>query len=259
MQKFVHIALGLVASLDVLLGLIACQIGQQACNSIPLPERDVVRGIEYYPGNFVLGSHIAGAALTQADLGPVYDTIGANIHDCAPPPTGNYSTFLSEGTRLYTIKGYQPWFRLAVIEAASGSAPSISFIEATSNPHARTAGELLPLDNKVDAILLYPHSSFSSAPTSPTPPPLKTVRAQEQVAKLIALFDQTPLQGTPDTGGTIDILVFHFRDGTISGLLYDPTTGWTDRGSVVLPSTFASLLTGDTGEHSLSSRGPGGK
>lgn len=40
-----------------------------------------------------------------------------------------------------------------------------------------------------------------------------------------------------------DVLVFHFRDGTISGLLYDSTTGWTQRG-VALPSAFASLLMG---------------
>jgi hypothetical protein len=245
MQKFVHIALGLLAGLGVLLGLVACQMGQQACGDVSLPERDVVRGIDYFPGNFVLGTNIAGAALTQADLGPVYDTINADIHACAPPPTGNYSTFLAQGTQLYTIKGYQPWFRLAVKEAASGSTPSITFIEATANPHASTGGELLQLDNKVDAILLYPQSSLSSSPTSPTPPPLKTVRAQEQVAKLITLFDQAPLQAKQDTGSTSDVLVFHFRDGTISGLVYDPTTGWTDRG-VGLPSTFASLLTGDT-------------
>jgi hypothetical protein len=245
MQKFVHIAFGLVASLGVLLGLVACQMGQQACGHVSLPERDVVRGIDYFPGNFVLGTNIAGTALPQADLGPVYDTINADIHDCAPPSTGNYSTFLAQGTQLYTIKGYQPWFRLAVKEAASGSSQSITFIEAVDNPHASTGGELLQLDNKVDAILLYPQSSLSSAPTSPPPPPLKTVRAPEQVAKLIALFAQAPLQAKQETGSTSDILVFHFRDGTTSGLVYDPTTGWTDRG-VALPPTFASLLTGDT-------------
>jgi hypothetical protein len=242
MQKFVPIALGLVASLGAVLSLVACQMGQQACSHVSLPERDVVRGIDYFPGNFVLGTNIAGAALTQADLGPVYDTISADIHGCTPPTSGNYSTFLAEGTQLYTIKGYQPWFRLAVKEAASGSNPSITFIEAIANPHASKGGELLQLDNKVDSILLHPQSSLSS---SPTPPPLKTVRSPQQVAKLIVLFDQAPLHAKTGTGSTSDVLIFHFRDGTISGLVYDPTTGWTYR-DVVLPSTFASLLTGDT-------------
>lgn len=242
MRKFIHITLGLLASLAVLLGLIACQVGQQACSNLSLPEMDVVRGIEYRPGDSVLGSNIGGAALTQADLGPVYDTINAHIGGCAPPASGNYSTFLADGTTLYTIKGYQPWFRLAIEEEASGSNQSIAFIEAVANPHASKGDELMQLDNKVDSILLYLLSSSSS---SSTPPPLKTVSSPQQVAKLIALFDQAPLQVESDTGVTRDYLVFHFRDGTISSLVYDPTTGWTDK-SVVLPSTFASLLSAGT-------------
>jgi hypothetical protein len=238
MQKFVHIALGLVASLGVLLGLVACQIGPKVCTA-SLSEIAMVRGIDYLPGNTVPGSHITGTALTQADLGPVYDTINTAIQGCTLPTSGNYSTFLADGTQLYTIKGYQPWFRLAVKETVSGSQQSITFIEAVDNPHASTGGELMQLDDKVDSILLYPQSISS------TPAPLKTVRSPQEVAKLIALFDQAPLQPKTDTGVTQDLLVFHFRDGTISGLVYDPTTGWTNRG-VVLPSTFASLLTGNT-------------
>ncbi len=236
MRNFVYIVLGLVASLGVVLGLVACQMGQQSCSNVSIPEMDVVRGIDYRPGDFVLGTNIGGAALTQADLGPVYDTINAHIGVCPEPTTGNYSTFLAAGTQLYTIKGYQPWFRLAIIEAASSSNQSIVFIEAIANPHASKGSELMQLDNKVDSILLYPQSSSSS-----TPVPLKTVSSPQQVAKLVALFDQAPLPGKPDTGVTHDWLVFHFRDGTISGLDYDPSTGWTNR-EVVLPSSFASLL-----------------
>lgn len=95
----------------------------------------------------------------------------------------------------------------------------------------------MQLDNKVDSILLYPPDDSSSA----TPTPSKTVRSAQQVARLIAVFDQTPLQAKMDTGNTLDVLDFHFRDGTISGFNYDPATGWTSRG-MVLPPAFASLL-----------------
>jgi len=113
MRKFMHIAIGLLASLGVMLALVACQLGPQACRNVSLPELDVVRGIEYRPGNFVLGSTIEGAALTQDDLGPVYDTISADIHACPAPLSGNYSTFLADGTQLYTIKGVNASVNLA--------------------------------------------------------------------------------------------------------------------------------------------------
>jgi hypothetical protein len=240
MPKFVHIALGMLVSLGMLFGLAACQMGQQACN-VSVAQIAVVRGINYLPGNTVLGYGMAGTALTEANLGPVYDTINTSEGGCSPAPSqGNYSTYLAAGTQLYTVKGYQPSFRLAVKQAVSNSQQSITLLEAISNPHASKGGALMQLDQKVDSILLYPESSSSSSPATP---PLKTVSSPQQVAKLIALFDQAPVRAIAATGGTSDRLVFHFSDGTLSSLVYEPATGWTNR-NVILPATFASLLTG---------------
>jgi hypothetical protein len=242
MRKMIQIAFALLASLGMSLCLIACQVGQlgqQACSRVSLPEMDMVRGIEYKPGNFVPGYDLSGAMLAQADLGSVYDSISVDIHGCPPPATGNYSTFLADGTQLYTIKGYWPWFRLAVKETDS-SANQVYLIEAMDNPRATTGGELMQLDN-VDAVLLYSQESLR---TTPTPSPMKAARSPQQVTKLIVLFDQAPIPARkPGFKGQVDELVFHFRDGTISGMLYDPTTGWTQRG-VALPPAFATLLLG---------------
>lgn len=95
----------------------------------------------------------------------------------------------------------------------------------------------MQLDHEVLSILLYSRNgSFS-----PTTPPIATVRAPGQVARLVALFDQAPVNTSGNSGNISDLLVFRFNDGTLSSLVYNPATGWTNR-NVMLPSAFASLL-----------------
>lgn len=236
MQKFVRITLGLLATLGVLLGLVACQSGQVVCN-VSAAEMAVVRGIDYLPGNAFPSYSMAGSALTPAELGPVFDTINTAAGGCSQPTQGNFSTFLPVGTTLYTLKGYLPSFRLAVKQGTPGQNKPISLLEALFNPHASKGSKLMQLDH-VTSILLYSQSSSSSSPTTP---PLATVRSPKQVTELVALFDQAPVRATSDTGSKSDVLVFRFSDGTLSSLVYDSTTGWTNR-NVILPSTFASLL-----------------
>ena len=236
MQKFVRMVLGLFASLGVFLSLGACQLGQTACN-VSVAEIIVIRGINYLPGNDVPDYRLTGTTITPAELGPVFDTINATIGGCTPPPQGNFSSFLPVGTKLYTIKGYQPSFRLAVKQPTPGQNQPISLLEAVKNPHATNGSEVMQLDHKVMSILLYSRNGSVSLTT----PPLATVRAPQQVAKLVALFDQAPVNTSGDTGSMSDLLVFRFNDNTLSSLLYDPATGWTSR-NVILPSTFASLL-----------------
>jgi hypothetical protein len=199
----------------------------------------IVRGIDYLPGNAVPGYKMAGSALTLAELGPVFDTINTAVGGCSQPTQGNFSTFLPAGTTLYTIKGYLPSFRLAVKQGTSSQNQPISLLEAISNPHATKGSELIQLDH-VSSILLYPQSSPSSSPTTA---PLGAANSPQQVAELTELFDQAPVRAINDTGSTFDVLVFRFSDGTLSSLVYDPTTGWTNR-SVILPTTFSSLLNG---------------
>jgi hypothetical protein len=237
MQKFVRIILGLLAILGVLLSLAACQSDHVACN-VSVVEMASVRGIAYLPGNTVPGYNMAGRALTQVELGPVFDTINTAVGGCSQPTQGNFSTFLPAGTILYTLKGYPPSFRLAVKQGTPGQNQPISLLEALSNPHASKGSELMQLDH-VTSMLLYPHSSPSSSPATP---PLAAARSLKQVAELVALFDHAPVRATNDTGSTSDFLVLRFSDGTLSSLVYDPTTGWTNR-NVILPATFASLLT----------------
>jgi hypothetical protein len=238
MQQFVRITLGLLAILGVLLGLAACQSDHVACN-VSVAQIAVVRGIDYLPGNSVPGYSMVGSALTQAELGPVFNTINTFAGGCSHPTQDNFSTFLPAGTTLYTLKGYPPSFRLAVKQGTPVQNQPISLLEAIAHPHASKGSELMQLDH-VTSILLYPQSSPSSSPTTP---PLAAARSPRQVEELVALFDQAPVRATTDTGSTSDVLVFRFSDGTLSSLVYDPPTGWTNR-NVILPATFASLLKG---------------
>ena len=235
MQKFVRITLGLLATLGVLLSLAGCQSNYVSCS---VAEMAVVRGIDYLPGNVIPGYSMAGSALTQAELGPVFDTINTAVGDCSQTTQGNFSSFLSAGTKIYTLKGYLPSFRLAVKQSTPGQNQPISLLEAISNPHASKGSELIQLDH-VTSMLLYPQSSPSSSPKTP---PMAATRSPKQVAEVVALFNQAPMRATNATGSTFDVLVFRFSDGSLSSLVYNPTTGWTDR-NVILPTTFASLLT----------------
>jgi len=58
-----------------------------------------------------------GRRLTSSDLGPIYATVRfkleGTIHDPAYQARDGDASFLDVGTRVYTVKGYLPTFRLA--------------------------------------------------------------------------------------------------------------------------------------------------
>lgn len=145
-----------------------------ACN-VSVAQIAVVRGIDYLPGNSVPDYSRVGSALTQAELGPVFDTINTFAGGCSQPTQGNFSTFLPAGTTLYTFKGYPPSFRLAVKQGTPVQNQPISLLEAIAHPHASKGSELMQLDH-VTSILLYPQSSPSSSPTTP---PLAAARSPQ--------------------------------------------------------------------------------
>lgn len=241
MKIITHSTLMILAGLGILLGLAACQLGPTPVCTAMQPLINVVRGIYYIPNTQASGGLPGGTALSSANLGPAFDTITDHVGRCDNSPVhGNYSTVYDVGTKLYTVKGYQPWFRLAVQTGTAGQ-QSITLLEAAQNPNAHKGSELMQLDDNVDAILLY----SKTYPTDGGAPNLTTVaniRDAQKIAKLIALFDQAPIKTAAMSSETIDTLAFHFNDGTVSFLPYDLKTGWTNR-SIILPSDFATLIT----------------
>lgn len=216
----------LLAVVGIILSLAGCQSAAAGCGgAASFADMTVVRGVDYLP--VAIGSRSAGRAITEADLGPAFDSITVSL-GCSPPAQGNYSTRFPVGTKLYALKGYLPSFRLAVKQAQA-----ILLLEAQRNPHATRGGELLDLDKKVHSIIVYKQGT----PTAP----IATIEDAKQVVVLIALLDEAPIRQGNNAGDTLDILEFHLSDGTFSSLLYDPKTGWTDK-NILLPPAFATLL-----------------
>lgn len=216
----------LLAVVGIILSLAGCQSAAAGCGGVAsFADMTVVRGVDYLP--VAIGSRSAGRDITEADLGPAFDSITVSL-GCSPPTQGNYSTRFNVGIKLYALKGYLPSFRLAVKQAQA-----ILLLEAQRNPHATRGGELLDLDKKVQSIIV----SKQGTPTAP----LATIEDAKQVAVLIALLDEAPIHEGNSVGDTLEVLEFQLSDGTFSYLRYDPKTGWTDK-NILLPPAFATLI-----------------
>ncbi len=163
------------------------------------------------------------------ELGPVVGTAGNGPHnvqyDCG---------LLSDGEPIYSVKGYQTSFRLAV-----RSSNGIFFFEVGQNPHARTGADLLDIGGKVQFITVGPIDN----PGSPT----RTIRNSVSVEKLVNEILAAPIapQENCTFRGSEEALLFHLQDGSVVEISYWPSltmlsTAWPQ--CVQLPQNFASLL-----------------
>lgn len=163
------------------------------------------------------------------ELGPVVGTAGNgpdNVHyDCG---------LLNDGEQVYSIKGYQTSFRLAV-----RSSNEIFFFEVAQNPHARTGADLLDIAGKVQFITVAPIDNPDSA--------TRTIRNPANILKLVNTIVTAPIapQAQCTFQGSQEALIFHLADGSVVEISYWPSitmlsTDWPQ--CVQLPQNFASLL-----------------
>ena len=164
------------------------------------------RGIQYMGQNMGQSpGHSQSNQLQEKNLGPVFSTVAfkvsGNVTDLGYQIKDGDAAFLDAGTKVYTVKGYQPWFRLA-----AHSRGGIVLYEVTQNPKAKRGAELLDIDGKVRYI------SINSEQDGVTE--LATIKDPQQVARLVSLIDNAPIhtQGSNQTAAYF--LVLHFIDGT---------------------------------------------
>jgi hypothetical protein len=174
--------------------------------------------------------------LTESDLGPPYSTVQFkyvdNVHD--PAYSSKYgkdgdAAFLDPGTPVYTVKGYDPTFRLA-----TRMDDRIALYEADTNPHAQTGADLLDLAGKVIRIGVNSEQDGTTE--------LGTIDDRAQVAALVQLVLDAPVDpGQSLMDGTGYFVVFYLQDGTAVKRSYWPQTGEMVRG-IHLPKAFASAV-----------------
>jgi hypothetical protein len=166
-------------------------------------------------------------APSASELGPVVGTAGngpQNVqYDC---------NLLNPGEQVYSIKGYQASFRLAV-RTSNG----VFFYDVGENPRARTGADLFDLAGKVQSLAVGPIDN----PDSPT----KIIRDPATIQKLIGEILAAPVIPNCSSGGNEEALLFHMKDGGLVELSYWPAghglqTQWPQ--CVHLPPDFATRL-----------------
>jgi len=185
-----------------------------------------------YVENFDNSAH----PLTESDLGSQFGTVQFKYGDSVHEPDymskhgkDGDAAFLEPGTVVYTVKGYQPTFRLA-----ARMDDRIALYEANTNPHAQKGGDLLDIGGKVTRIGVNSEQDGTTE--------LGTINDPAQVAALVQLVLDAPVDASQSVmDGTGYFVVFYLQDGTVVKRSYWSDTGEMTRG-IHLPKPFASAV-----------------
>jgi hypothetical protein len=161
------------------------------------------RGIRYVTQGFHSPSR--SNQIKKENLGPLFSVVtfkvSGNISELGYQIKDGDAAFLDVGTKVFTVKGYQPWFRLAAY-----SHGTIMLYEVTENPKAKRGAELLDIDGKIRYI------SINSEQDGVTE--IATIKDPQHVTTLITLIDNAPLRTQGSNREVTYFLALHFIDGT---------------------------------------------
>lgn len=258
MRRFAFSSLFLSLGIHILL-LTACTT--QAANTAASDWIDFIQfdGIRYQEPMY---PDMIGRPLTDHDLDSVFATVQFQVignTDASYQVKDGDAALLAAGTPVYTIKGYNPLFRLA---ARQGN--TIILFEAETNPRAQRGSDLLDLDTKVSSISIH---SFANIRTQ-----LTTITNQERVNTLVKMLLEAPVNqqaqsadyiatirqqdnninqvipspteapaDEPLVSHDVYYVLFHLNDGTIVYRPFDMRTHELGRG-IWVPDTFGQIL-----------------
>ena len=183
-----------------------------------------LNGIQY------LRSHQNDGVLGEEDLGEQFATIQYRVSEgCRGGPIRDGdAAFLAFGTKIYTVKGYDPRFRLAAFREGE-----LLLFDVDSNENARSGAALLDIQGKVETIEVLEIGTAQSLATIENGDTVNTL--VEMVLAAGAHPNDIPADD-PDY-----IITFHLRDGTRVSRAYDKDTPILWRGIEVDPQ-FTELL-----------------
>lgn len=170
-------------------------------------------------------------SLSFDDLGPQFDTVNFKVADNVH--TTRYSTkngdaaYLEKGTPVYTINGYAPEFRLAVMENYR-----VKIYEASQNPKAKIGADLLDIRNKVSYISINSETDNLTV--------LAKIEDQAIVDRMVEMILAAGLKDRDGSEyqGDRCFIALHLLDGTVVNRPY-----WIETGvlapNIFLPEEFA--------------------
>ena len=179
-----------------------------------------------------------GRELTRADLGAEFATVGCSIGEdvrgCSYGMDAG-AAYLPAGTRMYTVRGYAPEFRLA-----AAWRERLFLYQAWRNPRARIGSDLFDIAGRVRAIDVRRRDGpgTEAAPRDPAP-----ITAPADVEALVGMILQSPVRKpTPLTAGSPQYWVtIWLAEGTTLGRPYFPDTGEL-MGGLRVPPAFRAIL-----------------
>lgn len=193
-------------------------------------------GIEY-----LRSTEEPGRPLTRDDLGPEFAVVGCGIAENPRCPYGDDASagLLPARTRMYTVRGYRPEFRLAAV-----SGEHVMLYQAWRSARAKVGGDLYDIAGKVRAIDV--RRDGGGAKTAPAAAMIKLAPDVDAVAKMIVAAPVRPHR--PREARTPRYwLTFWLDDGTTLGRAYFPDSGELT-GGVTLPPEFRAIVDRSFGE-----------
>jgi hypothetical protein len=217
-----------------LLGLVSCtppSIGPSSPNT----QHTVIDWVDFirFGGvTYLAVPTTPGRSLTERDLGPVFATVTfkleGNVQDPGYHSRDGDAAYLNAGTKVSTVKGYSPTFRLAVQQNNT-----FTLYEADTNPHARKGADLLDIGGKVHSIGVV---SDQDGVTE-----LGAIKDPKRVTALVTMVLQAPVDQNRQGGNRRYFLTFHLVDGTVVTRAYWLDTGELARG-ILLPKAFGLAI-----------------
>ena len=214
-----------------------------ACASLPSPNGQPASNFQHveidwvdfirFGGITYSASPVPGRPLVANDLGPVFATVkfklDGNVQDPNYQSKDGDAAFLNPGTKVYTVKGYKPTFRLAAYRNGL-----IELYESDTNPHAKVGADLLDIGGKV---LYIGINSEQDGKTE-----LAAIKDSKQVADLVTMVLKAPVnQNYRSQGSSQYFIAFHLQDGTSVIRAYWPDSGELSRG-ILLPTAFGAAI-----------------
>ena len=177
-----------------------------------------------------------GRALTRADLGMEFATVGCSIgEDVRGCPYGidAGAAFIPAGTRMYAVRGYATEFRLAAVWR-----DHIYLYQAWRNPRARLGGALFDIAGKVRSVEVRRGEPTAEASGKPA-----VIATREDVDALVGMIVRGPTRPprAHRAGEPRYWLTFWLTDGTTLGRSYFPETSEL-LGGVVVAGELRALL-----------------
>ncbi|HHW70222.1 MAG TPA: hypothetical protein GX392_02615 [Clostridiales bacterium] len=175
-----------------------------------------------------------GVPLTPDDIDKEYFEIkrklAGGMNNVGYVSKSGDAAYLDEGTQIYTVKGYNPDFRVAAFHDGD-----IILYEAYTNKWAQKGSELLDIEDKVESISIIENREDDYKE-------LAEIEDEATVEKLVDMILEAPIDHDEGVGKEqYYLLIFHLKDGTVSSRYYDISGGILATG-IKLPDKFREII-----------------